>query len=79
LDDNNGDNEEGEEALTLTFDDDSEDDTAHPQQLLSFVGAVQAPSGYKILESCPTLETDQNIQNLIGTRILHAWDDKDRQ
>ena len=79
MDDNNGDNEEGEEALTHTFDDDSEDDTAHPQQLLSFVGAAQALSGYKILESCPTLETDQNIQNLIGTRILHAWDDKDRQ
>ena len=58
---------------------DSEDDTAHPQQLLSFVGAAQAPSGYKILESCPSLETDQNIQNHIGTRILHAWDDKDRQ
>ena len=65
--------------LTHTFDDDSEDDTAQPQQLLSFVGAAQAPSGYKILESCPSLETDQNIQNHIGTRILHAWDDKDRQ
>jgi len=58
---------------------DSEDDTAHPQQLLSFVGAAQAPSGYKILESFPSLETDENIQNLIGTKILHAWDDKDRQ
>jgi len=45
----------------------------------SFVRAAQAPSGYKILESCPSLETDQNIQNLIGTRILHAWYDKDRQ
>jgi len=54
---------------------DSEDDTAHPQQLLSFVGAAQAPSGYKILESCPSFETDENI----GTKILHAWDDKDRQ
>jgi len=44
-------------------------------------GAVSspAPSGYKILESCPSLETDENIQNLIGTKILHACDDKDRQ
>ena len=59
--------------------DDSEDDTAHPQQLLSFVGAAQVPSGYRILESCPSLETDENIQSLISTKILHAWDDKDRQ
>ena len=53
LDDSDGDDAEGEEAPTHTFDHDSEDDTAHPQQLLSFVGAAQAPSGYKILESCP--------------------------
>ena len=79
MDDRDGDDEEGEEAPTHTFDDDSEDDIAHPQQLLSFVGAAQAPSGYKILESCPSLETDENLQNLIGTKILHAWDDKDRQ
>ena len=43
--------EEGEEDPTHTFDDDSEDDTAHNQQVLSFVGTAQAPSGYKILES----------------------------
>ena len=84
MDDSNGDDEECEEAPTHTFDDDSEDsedsedDTADPQQLLSFVGAAQAPSGYKILESCPSL-TDENLQNLIGTKILHASDDKDRQ
>ena len=58
---------------------DSEDDTIHPQQLLSFVGAAQAPSGIEIFESCPSLETDENIQNLIGTKILHVWDDKNRQ
>ena len=75
----NYDDEEGEEAPTHTFDDDSEDDTADPLQLLSFVGTAQAPSGYKILESCPSLETDENIQNLIGTKILHDWDNKDRQ
>ena len=79
MDDSDGDNEEGEKAPTHTFDDDSEDDTADPQQVLSFVGAAQAPSGYKILESCPSLETDENMQNLIGMQILHAWDDKDRQ
>ena len=50
-----------------------------PKEVLSFVGAAQAPSGYKILESCPSLETDENMQNLIGTQIRHAWDDKDRQ
>ena len=79
MDDSNGDDEEGEKAPTHTFDVDSEDDTADPQEVLSFVGAAQAPSGYKILESCPSLETDENMQNLIGTQILHAWDDKDRQ
>ena len=79
MDDSDGDDEEGEEAPTHTFDDDSEDDTADPQQLLSFVATAHAPSGYKILESCPSLETDENLQNLIVTKILHVWDDKDRQ
>jgi len=50
LDDSDGDDEEGEEAPIHTFDDDLEDDTTHPQQLLSFVCVAQAPSGYKILE-----------------------------
>ena len=59
--------------------DDSEDDTDEPNQVLSFVGAAQAPTGYKILESCPRLETDEDMQKLIGKQILHAWDDKDRQ
>ena len=44
-----------------------------------FVGAAQAPSKYKILESCPSLETEENMRELIGAQILHAWDDKDRQ
>ena len=55
------------------------EDVSDPQQLLSFVGTAQAPSAYKIFESCRSLETDENLQNLIGTKILHAWDDKDRQ
>ena len=57
----------------------SEDDTADSQQVLSFVGAAQAPSKYKILESCPSLETEENMRELIGAQILHAWDDDDRQ
>ena len=70
--------EEGEETPTSTFDDDSEDDTADYQQVLSFVGETQAPSKYKILEF-PSLETEKNMRELIGSQILHAWDDKDRQ
>jgi hypothetical protein len=72
--------QEGEEAPIHDFgdNDDSEDDTADPNQVLSFVGAAQAPPGYKILESCPSLETHEDMQNLIGKQILHAWDDKDR-
>ena len=46
--------------------DDSEDDTDEPNQVLSFVGAAQAPTGYKILESCPRLETDEDMQKLIS-------------
>ena len=44
-----------------------------------FVGASQAPSKYKILESYPSLETEENMRELIGAQILHAWDDQDRQ
>ena len=44
-----------------------------------FVGASQAPSKYKILESCPSLETLENMRDLIGAQILHTWDDTDRQ
>ena len=79
LDDNDNDTEEGQEPPTHTFDDDSEDDTSDSQEVLSFVGAVQSPSGYKILESCPSVETEENMQELIGAQTLHAWDDKDRQ
>ncbi len=57
LDDSDNDAQEGEETPTHTFDDDSENDTADSQQVLSFVGAAQAPSKYKILESCSSLET----------------------
>ncbi len=49
------------------------------QQVLSFVGAAQAPSKYKILESCPSLGTEVNMRELIGAQILHVWDDQDRQ
>ena len=60
-------------------DEDSKDDTADPDQVVSFVGPAQAPSGYKILDSCRSLETEKNMQELIGTQILHAWDKKDGQ
>ena len=79
LDDSDNDAQECEEAPNHTSDDDSEDDTADSQQVLSFVGAAQAPSKCKILESCPSLETEENMRELIGAQILHAWDDKDRQ
>ena len=63
----------------MSLTEDSEDDTADPDQVVSFDGPAQAPSGFKILDSCPSLETDENMQELIGTQILHDWDDKDRQ
>ena len=73
------DEEEQESPSRGGSDEDSEDDTVDPDQVVSFVGPAQAPSGYKILDSCPSLETDGNLQELIVTQILHAWDDKDRQ
>ena len=72
LDNSDDDAHEGEEALTHTFDYDSEDDIPDSQQVLSFVGAAQAPSKYKILESCPSLEREENMRELIGAQILHA-------
>ena len=33
-------------------DKDPEDDTADPNQVVSFVGPAQAPSGYKIFDPC---------------------------
>jgi len=65
LDDSDNDDQEGEEDPTHAFDDDSEDDTADSQQVISIVGAAQAPSGYKILESCPSPNTKENLQNLL--------------
>ena len=81
LDDSDGDDEEGEEAPTHTF------------AMMTIRRMIQLiPSNYYLLLvqrrlrqdirfsiSCPSLETDENIQNLIGTKILHAWNDKDRQ
>ena len=73
------DEEEQESLSPGGSDEDSEDDTADHDQVVSFFGPAQAPSGYKILDSCPGLETDENLQELIGTQILHAWIDKDKQ
>ena len=79
MDDSDNDAQEGEEALNHAFDDDSVDNTDDSQQVLSFVGAAQDPSQYNILESCPSLETEGKMRELIGAQICHAWDDKDRQ
>ena len=66
--------EEEQESLSPGgSDEDSEDDTADHGQVVSFNGPAQVPSGYKILDSCPSLETDENLQELIDTQILHAW------
>ena len=73
------DEEEQESLSPGGSDEDSEDDTADHDQVVSFFEPAQAPSGYKILDSCPGLETDENLQELIGTQILHALDDKDKQ
>ena len=65
MDDSDGDNEEGEKAPTHTFDDDSEDHTADPQQVLSFVGAAEPPcrNGNEVVKAqsqCKTVK-EQNL------------------
>ena len=66
-------------------DEDSEDDAADPD-LVQYCRIIcrtststESPTGYKILESCPSLETDENLQELIRAQILHAWDEKGRR
>ena len=57
--------EEAQESLSPAgSDEDSEDDTADPDQIVSFIGPAQALSAYEILESCPSLETDENKINV---------------
>ena len=36
------------------------------------------PDGYKIVDTCPKLDDEKDLQELIGTEVLHAWDDEDR-
>ena len=69
------DGEEEEEAPVHDFgdSDDSEDDTAEPNQVSSFVGAAQAPTGYQILESYPRLETDEDKQYDSAKRKPRQW------
>ena len=57
----------------MSLTEDSEDDTADPDQVVSFDGPAQAPSGFKILDSCPSLETDENMQELIGALLVRRF------
>jgi hypothetical protein len=60
---------------------DSEDDTeaiSEDSEILSYLGEARAPEGYKIIDTCPKLDGEKDKQELIGTEVLHAWDDKNR-
>lgn len=56
-----------------------EDYTTDLDHITSCVGAAQAPEGYRMLDTCRTLDTGLQVQELIGSQILHAWDNKHRQ
>ena len=40
------------------------------------IGSAVAPTGWTILEECPALSTEAELQELIGKVILHGWDSK---
>ena len=53
---------------------DEEDDTAGSAACT--IGNAVAPTGYKIVENCPPLDTELEKNMMIGKTILHGWDSK---
>ena len=56
--------------------DSSDDDTAIPGTVATFIGNATAPAGYAIVDVCPPLETNQDLNNFIGKTILVGHDSK---
>lgn len=51
-----------------------EDDTAG--SVACTIGNAVAPAGYTIIETCPALDTELDMNELIGKTVLHDWDSK---
>ena len=56
--------------------DSSDDDTAIPGMVATFIGNATAPAGYAIVDVCPPLETNLDLNNFIGKTILVGHDSK---
>lgn len=54
--------------------DDEDDDTAGTAAYV--IGSAQAPTGYRILDEIPSINTATDLQQLIGRTILYGWDSK---
>lgn len=55
-------------------DESEDDDTVPPGDVRTTVGSAVAPSGYRIVEGCPPLETLPDRQKLIGKLVYVGWD-----
>jgi hypothetical protein len=64
----------------LNSDDDFDaraDDTAYASTVAITLGAACSPDGYEIVRECPLpdVTTKEVLNQLIGQKILYAWDD----
>ena len=51
-----------------------DDDTAGT--VATYIGNAVAPTGYKIVEECPPLGTETEMQEFIGKMVVVGWDSK---
>lgn len=56
--------------------DDEADDTAEPGTVSTYVGNAVAPHGFRFVPACPRLETDDDLNALIGKKVLYGWDSR---
>ena len=71
------DEEEGEEDDEYEGGDsseDEEDDTA--ESVSSMIGNAVAPKGYKVIDELPPLDSEDDLNNLIGKPIVCGWEQK---
>lgn len=79
-DDEDGDGDgEGEDEDEVSGGDSevsSDDDTAVPGTIATYIGNASAPPGYRIVTVCAKLETAEDLQNFIGKTLLVGHDSK---
>ncbi|KAL1498473.1 hypothetical protein AB1Y20_013798 [Prymnesium parvum] len=58
-------------------DNSEDDDTAEPGTVATYVGEAEAPTGYVIVQDCPQLESEADLQALIG-QVVYVGHDTDQ-